>query len=195
MQLLRISTTPIQYEMRIERPRLKITQPQPSVTRTTEHASLQMQSKNVSMRMDSSEMRSSIGMKSPGEFATEVAQLGVKNIQEKTAQYVEMGHQMMQIHQNADLSDVAAQYFYPAMPMIETQFLPSVGPEISWEPGKVEMDYTPAKLVNEWHVMKNTMEYIPGGISFNIVQYPSVNVEYLGEPIYAPPSANPNYEE
>lgn len=37
-------------------------------------------------------------------------------------------------------------------------------------------------------------EFVPGSIEFIISQMPKVDIEYLGEPIYFPRSANPNYE-
>lgn len=36
------------------------------------------------------------------------------------------------------------------------------------------------------------LEFIPADIEVSILEYPSVTIEYVGEPIYVPPSANPN---
>ena len=43
--------------------------------------------------------------------------------------------------------------------------------------------------------MQNVMNYIPGKFNFSITQYPEVKIEYLGEPVYVPKSADPNYDE
>jgi len=37
-------------------------------------------------------------------------------------------------------------------------------------------------------------EFIPGSIEFIISQMPELDIEYLGDPIYFPRSADPNYE-
>ena len=37
-------------------------------------------------------------------------------------------------------------------------------------------------------------EFIPGSIEFIIEQMPGLDIEYLGDPIYFPRSADPNYE-
>ena len=37
--------------------------------------------------------------------------------------------------------------------------------------------------------------YVPGELAINVEQYPKVEIEYVGEPLYVPPSANPSYEE
>lgn len=37
-------------------------------------------------------------------------------------------------------------------------------------------------------------EFVPGSIEFVITQMPELDIEYLGDPIYFPRSADPNYE-
>lgn len=39
------------------------------------------------------------------------------------------------------------------------------------------------------------LEYISGSVEFNVVQEPQVNFKYVGDPIYVPKSADPNYVE
>ena len=43
-------------------------------------------------------------------------------------------------------------------------------------------------------VANGNFEFIPGNINIEITQYPDVQIEYVGGPIYVPPSADPNYE-
>ena len=38
------------------------------------------------------------------------------------------------------------------------------------------------------------MEFIPGNVELIVRDRPRVEIEYIGGPIYVPPSANPNYE-
>lgn len=37
-------------------------------------------------------------------------------------------------------------------------------------------------------------EFVPGSIEFVVSQMPDLEIEYLGEPLYFPRSANPNYD-
>lgn len=37
-------------------------------------------------------------------------------------------------------------------------------------------------------------EFVPGSIEFIVTQMPELDIEYLGDPIYFPRSADPNYE-
>lgn len=55
----------------------------------------------------------------------------------------------------------------------------------------MEMD----KLNFEFKLSNGDFEFILGSIEMNITQYPDVIIEYIGKPIYVPPSADPDYVE
>lgn len=42
--------------------------------------------------------------------------------------------------------------------------------------------------------LKNGFEFIPGNIEFIVSQMPDLEIEYLGDPLYFPRSADPNYK-
>ena len=46
----------------------------------------------------------------------------------------------------------------------------------------------------EYNLDRPEFEFIPGSIEFIIEQMPGLDIEYLGDPIYFPRSADPNYE-
>ena len=76
-----------------------------------------------------------------------------------------------------------------------TAFLPSGGADISWEPNQIEMEYEKGKVNYDWQIKSNVMSYVPGSVRMQIIQYGKVEVEYLGTPMYIPPSSDPHYEE
>ena len=49
------------------------------------------------------------------------------------------------------------------------------------------------KLNFDLKVLNGNYEFIPGNIEMSITQHPDVLIEYVGGPIYVPPSADPNY--
>ena len=73
-------------------------------------------------------------------------------------------------------------------------FLPSTGPEISWDPGEMSIRYEMDKLNFDWKMNEASYEFIPGNIEISVTQHPDVVIEYIGGPLYVPPSADPNYE-
>lgn len=63
------------------------------------------------------------------------------------------------------------------------------------QPAVLDKQYNPGSLEFDWQVMQNQMNFIPEKFQFEITQYPDVRVEYLGKPIYVPPSASSDYVE
>ena len=74
------------------------------------------------------------------------------------------------------------------------QFLPSVPPEITWDPGELNIRYEMDKLNFDWKMGEGSFEFTPGDIEFTVTQRPEVLIKYVGGPIYVPPSSDPNYE-
>ena len=50
------------------------------------------------------------------------------------------------------------------------------------------------KLNFDLKIANGNFEFIPGNIEMSITQHPDIMIEYIGGPIYVPPSADPNYE-
>ena len=73
-------------------------------------------------------------------------------------------------------------------------FIPSVGPELSWDSGEMNIRYEMDKLNFDWRLSKGEFEFIPGDIEISVTQRPDVIIKYIGGPLYVPPSSDPNYE-
>ena len=74
------------------------------------------------------------------------------------------------------------------------QFLPEVGPDISWTGGEMSIRYEMDKLNFDWRMNQMQFTFVPGDIEFKVTQQPDVVIKYIGGPLYVPPSADPNYE-
>lgn len=72
--------------------------------------------------------------------------------------------------------------------------IPTVPPEINWSDPDISIQYDMEKLNFDWRISRGDFEFVPGSIEFNITQRPEVKIEYIGSPIYVPPSADPNFE-
>lgn len=66
----------------------------------------------------------------------------------------------------------------------------------NYEPKNLSVTYEIDKLSFDWAASSKNIEFefVPASIEFQVAQYPSVVIEYVGDPIYVPPSANPDYE-
>ena len=77
---------------------------------------------------------------------------------------------------------------------VNVQFLPSVGPDISWDPAQLNIRYEMDKLNFNWRVNQPSFSFTPGDIEISVTQQPDVIIKYVGGPLYVPPSADPAHE-
>lgn len=68
------------------------------------------------------------------------------------------------------------------------KFIPSQGAKFSYEAPSLSIEYEMDKLQFDLKVEKGRVEFIPGTIELSITQQPDVIIEYVGKPIYVPPS-------
>ena len=195
MQLIKITNIPIEYKISIEPARLEMKQAQNAQQDMTKDPSqLSIQSRNIEVRLDSTEMRASLNHRNPGDFARYYGGQGRQTAYENIGDRVQFGNQIAQIQDGVTISAVVRQKMLE-QPTTYTTFIPSAGIDMSWQPQGLKLDYQPADLNFDWQIMKNTMDYVPGKFNMEILQYPKIEIKYLGEPTYVPPSSNPNYEE
>ena len=75
------------------------------------------------------------------------------------------------------------------------EFLPKEGADITFDEGKLNIEYQMGTQDFDWDLKPDLpMEFIPGNVELIVRDRPRVEIEYIGGPIYVPPSANPNYE-
>ncbi|MFZ2539174.1 MAG: DUF6470 family protein [Oscillospiraceae bacterium] len=195
MQLLKITTTPIEYKIQVENASLRVNQNDPiQMDAKVTPSKLQIRTDNIEVQLDTSKARNSLGYRSSSELIREASQKGVRAAMDATAQYAAIGNQMAQIQNNQEIPSILAEILY-RQPTTQTVFLPIQGPDISWKPNKIDMKYEPATIHTQWQEAKFNMEYVPSRYQMSILQYPKVTIEYVGGPNYVPPSADPNYEE
>ena len=195
MQLIRITNHPIKYKFEIEPARLEMKQAQnPEGETVREPSRLQIRTKNIAVRLDTTELRASLNLRNSGAFARHQASLGAQAAEQATGEAVQFGNQMQQIQDGVSIAQIVQQKLLQ-QPETYTMFLPEVGPNISWDPNSVSAQYEAGSIKFDWQIMKNLMDYVPGKFRMQILEYPKVSIEYLGEPNYVPPSANPDFEE
>ena len=77
---------------------------------------------------------------------------------------------------------------------LNIKFLPTTGPDISWDGGELSIQYEMDKLNFDWRMNQMQFTFVPGDIEFTMTQRPDVIIKYVGGPLYVPPSADPDYE-
>ena len=193
--LIEIQTVPIEIEMKVSHAKLEYTRGTADLEITRgENGGMRIKSRPIKLNIDTFEARNSVtptAMRSVEQHA----QQGQQAAYSATATYAQQGQLLL----NAKLGqDVLAQFSTDAAaPKVQEMgltFLPSTGPEISWDPGEMQIRYDMDKLSFDWKVNHPQFEFTPGDIELSVKQRPDVIIKYVGGPLYVPPSSNPDYK-
>lgn len=185
----------MKYELEIEPARLEYKQADnPKANIHRKPAKLNLHSKNTSVKIDTYEARKSLNIKKIDDRIEEFAAKGKEHINKITREYVEIGKQMGQIQNGTTIKDIYRNKMLEE-PSLVTTFLPNGGADLTWDPAELQVEYEDGELETEWQIDKNKMNYVPGSVRMKIIEFSSVDIEYLGGPMYVPPSASPDYEE
>ncbi|MCI8293107.1 MAG: hypothetical protein HFH53_06180 [Hespellia sp.] len=193
-QLLKITSVPIQYELKIDSARLEYSRSRAELEIHKTDGKLSIKSRPVKLNLDSFEARNSVSP-TPTRSVAQRAQQGREAAYSATAQLAQEGQLLLK----ADIGeDVIGQIMQQrtAAPTGEFQlgFTPSAPVDIQYQPGNLTINYEMDKLNFDLKIANGNFEFVPGNIEMSITQYPDLLIEYVGGPIYVPPSADPNYE-
>ena len=193
-QLIKITSVPIQYELKINNARLEYSRSRAELEISRNDGGLSIKSHPVKLNLDSTEARNSV-VPTTARSVAQTAQAGKEAAYSATAQMAQEGHLLL----NAKIGeDVIGQIMQQrtAAPAGEFQlgFTPSAPVDINYEAADLTINYEMDKLNFDLKIANGNFEFIPGNIEMSITQRPEVRIEYIGGPIYVPPSADPNYE-
>lgn len=194
--LIEITTVPIQIEMKTTNAKLEYARgtAEMEITRQ-DNGGLQIKSRPIKVNIDTYEARNSL-TPTIARYLEQGSQKGQQASYEATATYARQGQLMMETKIGEELVTKFAgeAMMKDVKTNVGLQFLPDPGPEITWDPGEMNIRYEMDKLAIDWKLNEGSFEFTPGDIEFTVAQRPDVVIKYIGGPIYVPPSSDPNYE-
>ena len=191
-RLIEIKTVPIELEMKVNHARLDYKCSTVDLEISRNQGGLQIRSKPIKVNIDTFEARNSV---SPTAMRSieQAAQRGQQKVYDTTATYARRGDLLLE----AKIGEQLISQFAMESQQVNTDFamkwLPTTGPDITWDGGELNIRYEMDKLNFDWRMDKGNVEFIPGNIEFTVTQQPDVIIKYIGEPVYVPPSADPDY--
>lgn len=194
--LLKITSIPIDIEVKINRATMEpIDNELPKVRISRDKGEFNIDAEPVSIQIDNTKMYNSIGLKKPltrgleyGDKGLSVCYQGVAKIVDNAVAVSDGKTNASEIAKNEMMSDALS-----ALDHV-TAFIPEDGPDISWKDGRLSINYTADKLNIDFDIHKTRFKFTPGSVELIVNQLPRVEIEYTGDPIYFPASANPNYQ-
>lgn len=193
--LIEISTIPIELDLKVTPPRLEQVRSTVEMEISRDEGGLNIKSRPIRLNVDTFEARNTI-CPSLANSIKQSAESGQQAAYEATATYARQGQLLL----NARIGEeLITQFAEEAQTKdlklnVGIQFLPTKGPEISWDKGEIQIRYDMDKLNFDWRVSNGDFNFIPGDIEISVAQQPDVIIKYIGGPLYVPPSADPNYE-
>lgn len=194
--LLQITTIPIQIEIKVTNAKLEYAEDrQPKVNITTENGGYVMKAEPLKLNIDTYEARKSLGYghMTDADMASQKASEGFSIAFQGTAKVASDGNQLARGMSPSEIAINNARAGATVQTIME--FLPKTGADITFDEGKLNIEYHMGEQDIDWDIKSDLpMEFIPGSVELIVRDRPRVEIEYLGEPLYVPPSANPNYE-
>lgn len=198
-QLIEIKTVPIEFEYKVQHAKLEYADStQPSYNLTRANGSFHVTHQYPRIHIDTTELRSSMNLKSVFRSTADAAEEGMQAAMEATSQIAEEGNALMNIQDGMDVATLiqneAMDQYQSSLDSITTA-IPSVPADISWDPGQLSIQYNADKLAFDWRTSdKVEKSFTPAKIDFLVKQYAHIEFKYLGKPMYIPPSASPDYK-
>ena len=195
--LLQITTIPIQIEIKVTNAKFEHSKEytQPKVNIQTKNGGYVMQAEPLKLNIDTYEARKSLGFghMNDGDMLQQKAQEGFTIAFQGTAKVASEGDQLARGMSPSEIALNNARAGATVQTIME--FLPKEGADITFDAGKLNIEYQMGTQDFDWDIKPDSpLEFIPGSIELIVHDRPRVEIEYIGDPIYVPPSANPNYE-
>ena len=192
--LIEIQTIPIEIQMKTTNAHLEYARGTAQMEVSRDRRGLQIRIQPIRVNIDTFYARSSI-VPTTAQSIQQGAAQGQRAAYEATAVLAQEGRMMMEAKIDQDVIPQLAQQKTVDQPaQLGIQFLPEVGPDISWTGGEMSIRYEMDKLNFDWRMNQMQFTFVPGDIEFKVTQQPDVVIKYIGGPLYVPPSADPNYE-
>lgn len=192
--LIEIKTVPIEIQMKVTHARLEYARGTAQVEISRNKGGLNIRSQPIKVNLDTFEARNSV-MPTTSTLIRQQAQAGIQGAYQATAVLAREGRMMMEARIDQDVIPQLAKAQNLGQPTnVNIDFIPSTGPDISWDGGEMSIRYEMDKLNFDWRMEQMSFTFVPGDIEFTMTQRPDVIVKYVGGPLYVPPSADPDYE-
>ena len=193
--LIELKSVPIEIEMKITDAKLEYKRGTVDMQVSRNEGGLQIKSSPIRLNLDTFEARNSV-MPTVATRIQRSAEAGQQAAYSATATYARQGQLLLQARVGQELvTQFAAEAQNKDLKTnVGIQFLPTTGPEISWDKGEINILYEMDKMNFDWRTQNGDIQFTPGDIEISVTQQPDLIIKYVGGALYVPPSSDPNYE-
>lgn len=178
---IQLQSTPARLDLKIQKPIQQIEQQPAELDLQQPAAILTMSTTKPKLLIDSTEARADVGLKSIGRVIEDLAAEAHQAVLEGTARRAEQGDELMRI-ENGDnpIQSQAKQAGSQPYSGLSIKSVPSYGSvKISFEPGSLDIKVQPQKVINNTTVHKPIINYTPGKVIVEVLQYASLKIDWI----------------
>ena len=167
--LIEIKTVPIEIEMKVSHAKLEYSRGTADLEISRGDGGLSIKSRPIKLNIDTFEARNSV-VPTAVRSIEQYAQQGQQASYTATATFAQQGQMLLEAKIGQDMitqfaADATTKNYKPNVGL---EFLPSVPPEISWDPGEMHIRYEMDKLNFDWRVNQPQFEFTPGDIELSV---------------------------
>ena len=191
--LIEIKSVPIEIEMKVSHARLEYSRGTADLEISRDEGGMSIRARPIRLNIDTFESRNSV-VPTTARSIQQTAEKGQQAAYEATATYAQQGQLLLSAKIGQELITQFAKDAQQVPTNVGIDFIPKTGPEITWDPGELNIRFEMDKLNFDWRMQQPQFEFIPGDIEISVTQQPDVVIEYIGGPLYVPPSSDPNHK-
>ncbi|MGL4522182.1 MAG: DUF6470 family protein, partial [Bacilli bacterium] len=161
---IRIQSSPLKHELRIQQPVQKLEQPQAKLSIEQPAAILEISTTRGSFEMDSTECRAELDLKSTARRVRDEADYANSKVIESVGEIAAEGDALMRIeNKGTPIADIGEQAAFRPQYDINIRYAPSFGSfKMNYMPGKVDINVQKQKPKIDVETQKPIHEYTPG---------------------------------
>jgi len=190
--LLEIRSVPISIEYKVNNAKVERVNAKVDLEMTRDKRGLTMKSRPIKLNVDSFEARNSV-VPTTARMNAKQPEEGRMAAYEATARYANEQEMLLDVNIQDPVGAIIEKRLARST-QSNIKFIPDRPVEIDWAPSELSIKYEMDKLNFDWKKDSGDYVFIPANIEVEIKEYPKLVIEYVGEPIYVPLSANPNYD-
>ncbi|MCP1143737.1 DUF6470 family protein [Ureibacillus endophyticus] len=178
---LQIQSTHAQIGLDIQKPVQQIEQPQANLDLQQPQAKMSIQTTKSKLTIDSYDARESMDYKTSMSRTREIAQQSQQELLEGIARRAQEGQELMQIENGGNpIVEHAKRSGRQPYSSLNIKFIPQAGTvKVNFEPGTVDIQIEPQKVINNSTINKPIHQYTPGKVMVEMLQYPSLKIDWL----------------
>jgi hypothetical protein len=177
---IRLQSTNAQINIQTQKGQLEIQQPHASLSIQQPPAEMKINRTPSRLTIDQTKAREDVDLKSISRRIEEAAQLGRQDWLEGIARRTQEGEELMKIENGGNpIAEIAKRKRFIPDHEFGLGWIPSDGGvKISYDPGKVDINWKVNKPIIESQINKPIINYTHGNVDINMKQYQSLKIDF-----------------